>query len=611
VRSVLRISRRLGLMGFAWVVAAGVALAFASAGNTTSFGYDAAGNLTSLTLPNGNGYVENRSFDRAGRLTTVDNVKSGSSLSRFTWTLDPVGNPTKVDTLRGGTDTYDGYQYDARDRLTAACYGIASSASDCSGASDQITYSYDKVDNLSQQVRSGSVGNTGTISYSYNSADQLTSSSKGGATTSYSYDGNGNQTGNGTNTFASNLAGQLTSSTTGGTTSSYGYDGDGNRVSSSTPSGADLNYTWDTQADTGIPELALEQTSSGSLVRRYLNGPLGAVSMTNGSGAFYYHHDPHGNISDLTSSSGTAQWAYAYEPYGATRTASNVSGSAPENRLRYSGQYTDTETNHYNLRAREYDPTTTRFNALDPIEAPLATAFAGSYVYVEGQPTTLLDPTGSFSCGRFSFACDAVSGTVGKAADLGTSALHLVSVPTPTLQETSDFFAGFGDTITFGGTREIRRFIGTDDVVHDCSWSYRIGGYTAIVTDAGVGGAAAGALNARRAAGLGDLTRGEVAQIQRVVDRAGRPLEVVGSAARGSRRYPRSRLPVGKRAGTKSDIDYLIPHGSVPYYKRFASRLPDADPANPLIPGVHNPFIGPAIRFEPGSKARFVAEVGK
>jgi RHS Repeat len=179
---VLRISRRLGRIGVAWVVAAGVALGFASGGNTTSFGYDAAGNLTSLTLPSGNGYVENRSFDRAGRLTTVDNVKSGTSLSKFSWTLDPVGNPTKVDTLRGGTDSYDGYQYDARDRLTAACYGIAASATDCTGASDELAYSYDKVDNLSQQVRTGSVGNTGTISYSYNSADQLTSSSKGGTT---------------------------------------------------------------------------------------------------------------------------------------------------------------------------------------------------------------------------------------------------------------------------------------------------------------------------------------------------------------------------------------------------------------------------------------------
>jgi hypothetical protein len=43
---------------------------------------------------------------------------------------------------------------------------------------------------------------------------------------------------------------------------------------SSNPTGADLRLVWDALADSGIPELALERTSAGGLVRRYLNGPL-------------------------------------------------------------------------------------------------------------------------------------------------------------------------------------------------------------------------------------------------------------------------------------------------------------------------------------------------
>jgi hypothetical protein len=69
------------------------------------------------------------------------------------------------------------------------------------------------------------------------------------------------------------------------------------------------------------------------------------------------------------------------------------------------------------------------------------------------------------------------------------------------------------------------------------------------------------------ASGLGDLTNGEVAQIQGVVDEAGRPLEVAGLAARGARRGVGTALPIGKGPGTQSDIDYLIPPGSTFYYR--------------------------------------------
>jgi len=107
------------------------------------------------------------------------------------------------------------------------------------------------------------------------------------------------------------------------------------------------------------------------------------------------------------------------------------------------------------------------------------------------------------------------------------------------------------------------------------------------------------------ASGLGDLTNGEVAQIQGVVDEAGRPLEVAGSAARGARRGVGSDLPIGKGPGTQSDIDYLIPPGSTSYYRGLEGGLPEMDAGGP-IPGTHNPFIGPSIRFEPGASPRYI-----
>lgn len=107
-----------------------------------------------------------------------------------------------------------------------------------------------------------------------------------------------------------------------------------------------------------------------------------------------------------------------------------------------------------------------------------------------------------------------------------------------------------------------------------------------------VGGGGAGA--ARNAGGqgaraLGDLTRAEIKAIQGVVNEAGRPLEVVGSAARGTR-------------NAASDIDYVAPPSSLKYFEGLEGKLPSIDPSHGIVPGVGNPNIGPVIRFEPKVK---------
>ena len=365
-----------------------------SAGATTTLAFDATGNLTSTTLPSGNGHVESRSYDRAGRLTTVDNSKAGAILSKHLWTLDTAGNPTKAQTTRGTTDVYDVYEYDSRNRLTHVCYDLVSTATSCTGATNAITYAYDKVSNRTQEIRAGNVGNTGTIDYSYNAADQLTSTTKSGVSTTYTYDANGNQATIGGRSFTYNLAGRLTSTTLGSTTTSYAYDGDGRRVSSTTSGGVDLRYVWDLLAPSGIPEIVLERESAGAAVRRYVGGPLGAISFTTTSATFYFHRDPLRSIADVTDASGNAQWRYDYDAYGSERTTTNVTGSAPVNPLRFNGQFLDVETTQYHLRARQYDPAIGRFGALDPIENALNEPYSSAYGYVGSRPTVFDDPLG-------------------------------------------------------------------------------------------------------------------------------------------------------------------------------------------------------------------------
>jgi RHS repeat-associated protein len=407
-----------------------------SGGLTSTFGYDEAGNITTVTLPAGNGHVATRSFDEAGRLTKVENEQGSTVLSAFLWTLDPAGNPTKVQTTRGTSDTYDAFEYDARNRLTASCYGVSSGASNCTGAANKITYAYDKVSNRTEEVRSGSVGNTGTITYDYNAADQLTQKTQG-SSTSYTYDPNGNQATAGSRTFTYDLADRLVSTTASSITTTYAYDGDDRRVSSTVAGGADLNLVWDPLAASGIPGLALEREDDGDLVRRYVSGPLGAVSMENPSETFFYHSDPLGTVTDLTDEDGDAQWRYTYEAYGAQLTATNVSGTAPENRLRFTGQYLDPETSLYHLRARQYDPALGRFGALDPLEPAAELPFDGAYVYVNGRPTALVDPLGLCGFGDL-FGCakdvareagNAGAGALdGATGGLSTAALNAVGV---------------------------------------------------------------------------------------------------------------------------------------------------------------------------------------
>lgn len=95
-------------------------------------------------------------------------------------------------------------------------------------------------------------------------------------------------------------------------------------------------------------------------------------------------------------------------------------------------------------------------------------------------------------------------------------------------------------------------------------------------------------INYSQPSGLGDLTVDEVRRIQEIVDRVGREIVVVGSAARGERRNRGTNLPFEKGPTGRSDIDYVMPLGNritdVRYAEQFIRlhrevlyQLPDLD----------------------------------
>jgi RHS repeat-associated protein len=351
----------------------------ASEDASTSYAYDPAGHLLTTTFPAGNGHVETRVYDRASRLTEVENAKGGTVLSRFSQTLDAVGNPTQVVTPTSTTN----YSYDSLDRLTDVCFQTS-----CLGASDPyIRWAYDDVGNRTSETRP-----TGTEAYTYNAADQLVSTTGSDGMT-YSYDADGNQTAAGSRTSAYDLANRMTETTSGSTTVNYSYDGDGKRLlaSSGNQAAEKTKYLWDSNHP--FHQLALERDGSNDLRRRYVHG-RDLVSMFTGGAEYFFHHDSLGSVANVTSATGASQWTYGYEPFGTLSTETEHNTEAPTNVMRFTGEMFDTDTALYHLRARQYDSSTGRFTSIDPLPWPRTVPYVSNYAYVASRPTALIDPSG-------------------------------------------------------------------------------------------------------------------------------------------------------------------------------------------------------------------------
>jgi RHS repeat-associated protein len=378
-------------------------------GQTTSYGYDAAGNLQTTTLPSGNGYVETRTYDRAGRLTDILNKKGATTLAEFAMSIDPAGNPTQV-VRTGSLAQTQRYTYDGIDRITEACF----QASACtSGSSPFIRWTYDGVGNRLTEARP-----TGTTNYAYNVADELTQA----GSTSYTYNQNGNELSAGSRTFAYDLANRVKTTTSGNTTTTYTYDGDGKRLQASTGTQASkkTNFLWD--VNQGLAQLALERDGNNALIRRYVYGQR-RISQTAGSSTSYYLYDGLGSVANLTSSTGSTQWTWSYEPFGSIRTETKASGQQPDNFMKFTGEYLD-PTALYHLRARQYDPASGRFLTRDPLRVAAADPTVSSYTYANNRPTLFVDPTGLRWCWKACGGYDAAKQFVrGVAAEPGKTVL--------------------------------------------------------------------------------------------------------------------------------------------------------------------------------------------
>ena len=326
------------------------------------FGYDALSRRTSLTRPNP--VQSSYSYDNLSRLLSVTHTAGGVTLDGATYAVDSAGNRTAKTDLYANLTT--NYGYDNIYQLLSATQGSTTAEN----------YTYDAVGNrLSNLAGSG---------WSNNTSNELIS--RPGVT--YTYDANGNTTSKtdstGTTNYSWNYDNRLTGVTLPGSggTVSYRYDPFGRRIYKSSSTGTSV-YAYDRD------NLVEETNSSGSVVARYSQGPNidEPLAELRGGATSYYQADGLGSVTTLSNPAGSIVVNYTYDSFG---NIVSTSGSLLNN-FRYTGREWDSETSLYNYRARYYDQSTGRFVNEDPIH------FLGGknfYSYVSNNPVSRIDPSG-------------------------------------------------------------------------------------------------------------------------------------------------------------------------------------------------------------------------
>jgi RHS repeat-associated protein len=254
-----------------------------------------------------------------------------------------------------------------------------------------IEYSYDL-----DGKRTRKVSNLGTQDYAYNAQGQLATAGTNG----YTYDADGrlsqiNKTGQNID-LTHDTFDRLTQVTNNGTTTQYLYDANGNRIREIS-GGNTKNYLVAPNLGDGLDSTDLVTDGSGNVVSDYVYGGSEIIARLDANGdPLYYLTDSMGSVIGLVDAAGNIQSRIIYDGFG--NVVSGDDGSSQGGDFRFQGQWLESESGLYYMRARDYDAETGLFLSRDAVDMQEQGVEAfNPYQFAFGNPLLFSDPTGMFS----------------------------------------------------------------------------------------------------------------------------------------------------------------------------------------------------------------------
>jgi RHS repeat-associated protein len=360
-----------------------------SRNRVTTMTYDVVNRMATKTLPNGVKTIY--SYDDLDRIINLTYTKAnGTVLVSETYTRNAGGEPSKVLREDG---SYTLYEYDSAVRLSKeVVYNPAG------GLVESIEYSYDL-----DGKRTKKVDAAGTHNYNYNANGQL--AFVGQDSYVYDVDGRLSQFNRDSKTvvLSHDSIDHLTQVSVNGVNTQYLYDAQGNRIGEVSGSNT-KNYLVAPNLGNGLESTDLVTDGNGNVVSDYVYGGSSIIARLDANGEpIYYLTDSMGSVIGLVDGNGDRVSRIIYDGFGEVKSGDD--GTSLGGDFRFQGQWLETESGLYYMRARDYDAKTGLFLSRDGVDVQQQSVEAFNlYQFAYNNPFIYSDPSGLFTISELNVA---------------------------------------------------------------------------------------------------------------------------------------------------------------------------------------------------------------